>query len=82
MQTFSRRVVIEPGFKPEFHFTKIYCTKGMRFHVSVSNGYQSYAFNIEFKHPAWKIINAPEVPSWIMNAEKQLEEIILENVED
>jgi hypothetical protein len=41
-----------------------------------------YAFNVELKNPGWKIINAPEVPCWIMNVEKQLEEIILENMLD
>jgi hypothetical protein len=37
---------------------------------------------MELKNLEWKIINAPEVPSWIINAEKQLEEIILENMLD
>ena len=82
MQTFAKRVTIEPGFEPEFHFTKIYSPQGVRFHVSVSNGDQSYAFNMEIKHERWKIINAPEVPWWIINAEKQLEETILENIQD
>ena len=82
MQTFSRRVTIEPGLEPEFHFTKIYCTQGVRFHVSVSNRNGHYAFNMELKHLGWKIINAPEVPCWIMNAEKELEETILKNIDD
>lgn len=82
MQTFSKRVTIEPGFDPEFHFTKIYSTQGVRFHVSVHDGKLSYPFNMELKNLEWKIINAPEVPSWIINAEKQLEEIILENILD
>ena len=73
---------IETGFEPEFHFTKIYCTQGVRFHVSVSNEDRSYAFNMVLKHLEWKRINGPEVPLWIINAEKQLEEAILENIED
>jgi len=82
MQTFTKRVTIEPGFDPEFYFTKIDCTQRLRFHVSVPNGDRSYEFNMELKNLEWKIINAPEVPCWIMNAEKQLEEIILENIID
>jgi len=82
MQTFSKRVIIEPGFDPEFHFTKIYSTQGVRFHVSVRDSDRPYAFNVELKNPGWRIINAPEVPCWIMNVEKQLEEIILENILD
>ena len=82
MQTFTKRVTIEPGFDPEFHFTKIYTINGVRFHVSVRDAELPYAFNMELKNLEWKIINAPEVPSWIINAEKQLEEIILENMLD
>ena len=83
MQTFTKRVTIEPGFDPEFHFTKIYTINGVRFHVSVIDMEdQAWAFNMVLKNLEWKIINAPEVPSWIINAEKQLEEIILENMLD
>ena len=82
MQTFSKRVTIEPGFEPEFHFTKIYCTQGVRFHVSVSNEDMTYAFNMELKPLGWKIINAPKVPCWIVDVENQLQEIIFSNMLD
>ena len=49
MQTFSKRVTIEPGFDPEFHFTKIYTINGVRFHVSVRDAELPYAFNMELK---------------------------------
>ena len=81
MQTFSKRVTIEPGFEPEFHFTKIYTIQGVRFHVSVIDKEgQAWAFNMVLKDLGWIIINAPQVPSWIMDIEKELHEIILDNV--
>ena len=82
MQTFTKRVTIEPGFDPAFHITKIYSPQGVRFHVSVCEGDRQYAFNMEIKNLEWKIINAPEVPWWIINVENQLQEIILENLLD
>ena len=83
MQTFSKRVTVEPGFEPAFFFTKIYTIQGVRFHVSVIDMEdQAWAFNMVLKNLEWKIINAPEVPLWIISAEKQLEEIILENMLD
>jgi len=82
MQTFTKRVSVEQGFDPEFHFTKIYTTQGVRFHVSVRDADRPYAFNMELKNREWKIINAPEVPCWIINAENQLQEIIFMNLLD
>ena len=81
MQTFTKRVLIEPGFNPAFFFTKIYTIKGVRFHVSVIDmDNLNYNFNIELRSLEWKIINAPELPDWIINIEEQLQEIILEKM--
>ena len=83
MQTFTRRVTIEPGFEPAFFFTKIYTIQGVRFHVSVIDMEDhAYAFNMVLKDLEWKIINAPQVPSWIMDMERELHEIILDNMAD
>ena len=81
MQTFSKRIAVEPGFEPAFFFTKIHTVQGVRFHVSVIDmeGH-AWAFNMLLKNLEWKIINAPQVPSWIMDIENQLQEIILDNI--
>jgi len=83
MQTFSKRVTVEPEFEPAFYFTKIYTIQGVRFHVSVTDMEdQAWGFNMVLKNLEWKIINAPLVPCWIMDMEKQLQEIILCNMLD
>ena len=83
MQTVSTRITVEPEFDTAFYFTKIYTVQGVRFHVSVTDiEDQTWAFNMVLHNLEWKIINAPQVPSWIMDVENQLEEIILENILD
>ena len=83
MQTFSKRVLIDAGFSPAFFFSKIYTMNGVRFHVSVIDLLnRTHHFNMILKNSEWKIINAPEIPSWIMNVEKQLQEVVLENMFD
>ena len=83
MQTFSKRVTVEPGFEPAFFFTKIYTIQGVRFHVSVIDMEdQAWSFNMVLKNLEWKIINAPQVPSWIVDVENQLQEIIFSNMSD
>ena len=81
MQTFSKRISIEPGFEPEFHFAKIYTIQGVRFHVSVVDKEgQAWAFNMVLKELEWIIINGPQVPCWVMDKEEQLQEIIIDNM--
>ena len=83
MQTFSKRVTVEPEFDPAFHFTKIYTIQGVRFHVSVTDMEdQAWAFSMVSKNLEWKIINGPLVPCWIMDIEEQLQDIILCNLLD
>ena len=83
MQTFSKRVTVEPGFEPAFFFTKIYTIQGVRFQVSVIDMEdQAWSFNMVLKNLEWKIINAPQVPSWIVDVENQLQEIIFSNMSD
>ena len=83
MQSFTRRIYIGEGFNPAFHFTKIYTTSGLRIHVSVIDMEdQSHAFYMELKGTEWKIVNAPKVSEWIMNAEKRLQEITFETMLD
>ena len=83
MQTFSKCVTVEPRFDPKFHFTKIFSTQGVRFHVSVIDMEDHpYSFDMVLKNLEWKIVNAPKVPDWIISVEKKLREIILENMMD
>ena len=83
MQTFSKRVHIQEGFSPAFFFTKIYTIQCVRYHVSVIDiEDRGYAFTMELRELEWKIVNAPKVPDWILNAEKQLQEIIFDSMLD
>jgi hypothetical protein len=81
MQSFTKRLATpDPAFRPEFFFNKIYTVAGVRYHVSVQDkDRQSYFFIMENRNGAWKIINAPQVPQWILDAEKQLEQCIVEH---
>jgi hypothetical protein len=81
MQNFSKRILIENGFNPEFFFNRMYTVNGINYHVSVVDRYrQAYFFNMEQTSDRWRIVNAPKVPDWIMNIEKKLEEAIFESL--
>jgi hypothetical protein len=67
-----------PGFikkinSLEFSFKRIHTPNGLRYHVSVNdtNG-NDFSFNMKEEIDRWKIINAPKVPDWIIELEKQL----------
>jgi hypothetical protein len=81
MQSFEERIVIEHGFIAEFFFNRIYTTSGNHFHVFVKDPTkQSFFFNMEQTATgSWKIINAPKLPDWILELEKQLETSIIEH---
>ena len=80
MQTFTKRVLIDEGFNPAFFFTKICTLNGVRFHVSVIDlEDQAHNFNMDLKGEQWRIINCPLIPDWIIDVEKQLQEIIIES---
>jgi hypothetical protein len=42
------------------------------------DNYQSYLFTMEKKMGEWKIIDAPKVPTWIHDREKELSTAIIE----
>ena len=71
MPHFTRHIPVAPDFSPVFFFNKIHTANGIRYHVSViDKGKRSCSFDREEKKGAWKIINAPKIPDWIMNIEK------------
>lgn len=81
MQHFIKRILIEEGFNPEFFFNRIYTVKGIVYHVSVvDKNKKSFFFNMEQTSEGWRIVNAPKLPDWIMNVEKDLEATISENL--
>lgn len=74
-----------PGFikkinSLEFSFKRIHTPNGLRYYVSVidTNG-EVFSFNMKEDTGRWKIINAPKVPDWIIELEKQLANQILIN---
>lgn len=80
MQNFTKRIVIE-GFSLRFFFHKMYTVKGVGFHVSVvDKNNRSHFFNMEQTAGGWRIINAPQVPDWLITAEKQLGDSIEEEL--
>lgn len=83
MQNFTKQIVVPLGFKAKFFFNRIYTVKSVYYHVSViDKERRSYFFSMEEKNGEWKIIDAPQVPDWIMSAEKVLESTIFENLTD
>lgn len=74
-----------PGFikkinSLEFSFKRIHTPNGLPYYVSVidTNG-EVFSFNMKEDTGRWKIINAPKVPDWIIELEKQLANQILIN---
>ena len=81
MQNFTKRIQIEQGSNPEFFFSRIYTLNGVRYHISViDKQQQAFGFNIEMEKGKWKILDTADVPDWINNIEKKLEEIIFDNM--
>ena len=80
MHNFSKRISIEAGFSLEFLFNRIYTADDIRYHVSVMDRNGNYYFTMEQSNGAWRIVNAPKVPDWIMGVEKKLENAIIENM--
>ena len=81
MQSFKERILIEHGFTAEFFFNRIYTVSGSRFHIFLKDhNKQSFFFNMDLDiSGSWKIINAPKIPNWILDLEKQLETSIIEH---
>jgi hypothetical protein len=80
--SFSHRIQITEEFNPEFSFNRIYTVNGVRYYISVfDRKQQAYYFNMQSQGNQWKIINAPKLPNWILNAERELESAILSNME-
>jgi hypothetical protein len=81
MQSISVHITIEASFKPEFFFNRIYTVDGVRYHVSViDTERKSWFFGMQERGGKWQIINAPKVPDWIIDVEKQLELAIYNNM--
>jgi hypothetical protein len=82
MRDFSKRILVEQDFCPEFFFHVLHSASEQRYHVSVTDSNrQNIFFTMEQKGvSSWRIINAPKVPDWIIPIEKHLEEAIVENL--
>lgn len=81
MQNFTKRILVEEGFSPEFFFNPIYTVNGVSYHISVlDKNKQSVFFTMQEKKSAWKIVNAPRPPEWIIKLEKELGDAIFENL--
>jgi hypothetical protein len=80
MRRFSVHIDIQAGFRPEFFFSRVYTVAGVRYFVSVTDTERkSWLFNMQERNGEWQIINAPKVPDWIIDVEKQLEWAIYNN---
>lgn len=80
MQNFTKRIAVE-DFSLRFFFHKMYTVKGIGFHVSViDKNNRSCFFNMEEATGGWRIVNAPKLPDWLMQIEKQLADAIDEEL--
>jgi hypothetical protein len=83
MKDFSKRILIEQNFYPEFFFHVLHTACGKyRYQVSVIGPKGENVFFTIDKDSSglWKIVDAPKVPEWIMNTEKRLADAIAENL--
>ena len=77
MTDFSRIILVEPSFSPEFFFQKFISPKSEKYHVFTKDKqHNDCSFEMERAYGRWKIIDAPKVPQWIISLEAQLEEVI------
>lgn len=83
MGDFVIKIKADWNFVAEFYFHKVHTTSGrQRYHISVKDvsGNRLF-FNMDQKDEhAWKIVNAPKVPDWIMELEPQLQKAILQSI--
>jgi hypothetical protein len=60
-----------------FSFQKIFTSKEDKYFVSVMDkSLNPYFFNMVKIDESWRIVNAPEVPRWILEVETELSGII------
>jgi len=57
----------------DFIFKKTLTANTSKYHVEAHfAAFEPYHFTIEQKEEEWRIVNAPKVPAWIKDAEKDL----------
>ena len=61
----------------DFNFVEISTPAGRKYYVTVLYQEKAELFNMELKSGKWKIVDAPQVPSWIHSVEKELSIAIL-----
>jgi hypothetical protein len=80
MGTFVQQIFVN-NIRLDFFFKKIFTSNGSRFYVSVLD-LQKKPHHFEMAkrtETAWKIIDAPRVPSWIHEVEETLSNGIVLN---
>jgi hypothetical protein len=78
MSHFKKRFSTDFG-KAEFFFNRLFTVRGIRYHISVCDDKRiSCFFNMERKDGEWYIIEATEVPGWIMLLERELSKAIID----
>lgn len=84
MKEFSKRIRVDGSFIAEFVFHMLYRASGNhRFYISVQDKSGRHLFfNMDqVDDGLWKIVDAPKVPDWIMQMQKELQNAILERTE-
>lgn len=77
MNYFTKRIYTYFG-DSEFIFNRSVKAEATKYFVSVRNGEgKGVLFTMEGNGNAWQIIDAPQVPEWIMQSEKILAEEIM-----
>lgn len=78
MMDFQKRLDVE-GFPARFAFNRMATPGALRFHVAVTDPAGTPClFDMQQVAGRWKIINAPQVPEWILTREEDLERLIRE----
>ena len=62
--------------KLEFHFSRIYTTRGTQYFVTLSYKGKTIYFHMEKNNGLWRISRAPMPPEWLFQHEEQLAKVI------
>jgi hypothetical protein len=80
MQHFFKKLEID-NTSINFYFNRIHTVEGDRFHISVyGKDKKAYSFLMKQEGEGWKLIHPDNCPDWIIKAEDQLSNIIIETI--
>ena len=78
MENIVKRIALNREFTAEFELHPIYHPNGIDYDVSVTD-MQGQPWHFRMKkdrYGNWKVLNAPQVPDWILDIEPELQKAV------